>query len=197
MPASLQATPITAQCQGPSSVWILRVPWFRCLSSSGVELAGSKDPLSSNGNYRLPLHTPIKNSGYLIIQVTKNGRSLRALVTGYSQGLHYEENDTFISPDTEAAVLLCSLGQKVSLFDYALFLRSCVHGRFDANLPVSYTYPYPEVQEKLSRHIDEPMNTELIFGDDFWKETCWMPPCETQFFEPGVSNTVDTRAPFA
>ena len=47
------------------------------------------------------------------------------------------------------------------------------------------SYGYPEVQEKLSRHIDEPMNTELIFGDDFWKETCWMPPCETQFFEPG------------
>ncbi|MEA2038574.1 MAG: alpha/beta hydrolase [Thermodesulfobacteriota bacterium] len=124
------------------------------LDSSGEELAGSTMPISSNGVYHLQLHTEMPASDeYLIARVTRNGRSLRALVTGFSSGSEYEENDTFISPDTEAAVRLCSLGQDVSIYDYALFLRSCVNGVFEMNLPDSSMFPYREIMGELSEAI--------------------------------------------
>ncbi|MBC8431313.1 MAG: hypothetical protein H8D96_05280 [Desulfobacterales bacterium] len=123
------------------------------LDSLGEELARSTMPLSSDGIYHLQLHTPMPGSEYLIVRVTQNGRSLRAMVTGFSNGSDYAENDTFISPTTEAAVRLCTLGQDVSIYDYALFLRSCVDGRFKVNLPDSALFPYREIMGELSEAI--------------------------------------------
>ncbi len=123
------------------------------LNSSGEELAGSSSPLSSDGSYRLQLHTPMPVSEYLTVQVMRKGRTLRALVTGFSNGSNYLENDTFISPDTEAAVQLCTLGEGVNLHDYALFLRACVNGLFEINLPHSSLFPYREIMGELSEAV--------------------------------------------
>jgi hypothetical protein len=123
------------------------------LDSSGEELARSTVPLSSDGTYHLKLHTQMPASEYLMVQVTRNGRSLRALVTGFSRGSNYTGNDTTISQDTEAAVQLCTLGRDVSLYDYALFLRSSVNGVFEINLPHSSLFPYREIMSELSESI--------------------------------------------
>ena len=139
------------------------------LHSSGQELARTTIPLSSDSIYHLELHTKMPASdGYLIARVTRNGRSLRALVTGFSPGSEYEENDTFISPDTEAAVRLCTLGQDVSIYDYALFLRSCVDGRFEVNLPDSSLFPYREIMGELSEAIAAYFDgdTDILPGED-------------------------------
>jgi hypothetical protein len=138
------------------------------LNSSGEELARSEVSLSSDGVYHLPLNAPMPDSEYLIAQVTRNGRSLRALVTGFSTGSDYEGNDTIISPDTEAAVRLSSLGHDMSLYDYALFLRSCVDGRFELDLPNSYGFPYREMIGGLSEAVAAYFNggMEFLPGED-------------------------------
>ncbi len=120
------------------------------LDSTGKELTKNTMPLSADGSYRLSLHTPLPETNYLIAQVTRNGRSLRALITGFAHGDDYAEQDAVISPDTEAAIRLCSLGQTVSLQDYALFLQSCINGTFDIDLPNSNQFPYREVMGELS-----------------------------------------------
>jgi len=130
------------------------------LDSSGRELASNTTPLSADGHYYLELHTPMPETDYLVARVTRNGRSLRALVTGFSEGDDYGEEDTFISPATEAAVQLCSLGHTVSLHDYVLFLQSCVNGAFELNLPNSYGFPYRELMNELTD------KTAAYFGGD-------------------------------
>ena len=90
---------------------------------------------------------------YLILRVNRNGRTLRALVTGFSKGDDYTGEDTYVSPGTEAAVTLCALGNTVSLHDYALFLQSCVNGTFETDLPNSYRFPYRELMGTLSNQM--------------------------------------------
>ncbi len=129
--------------------------------SAGVELASNTTPLDADGDYQLQVPTPIPDAEFFIVQVTRNGRSLRALVTGYFGQNQYAGEDSLISADTEAAVMLCSLGQNVSIYDYTLFLNSSENGIFDPNLPDSCRFPYREVIGELSQETADYFDGDL------------------------------------
>lgn len=144
-PASISGQVVGAEAQGGI---------VELLDSSGNILATSENTLESDGTYyfNLNAYTPFSDE-YLIVRVTQDGRFMRALITGFPGRGDYAGEDAIISPDTEAAIQLCTLGEYISIYDYAQFLHGTENGIFDENLSASLLFPYREVHDLAAAQV--------------------------------------------
>ncbi|NCC24739.1 MAG: hypothetical protein EOM25_05995, partial [Deltaproteobacteria bacterium] len=124
------------------------------MNANGTIFGRSSGPVQGDGRYSVPVTTwPWPD--HAIIQVEKDGRILRAVVLGYPGQGAYEAEDTFVTPDTEAAVLLCTVGQRLSVADYVLFLQASVNGTFAPDLRDAVTFPYRDLLAHASALAEE------------------------------------------
>lgn len=113
-------------------------------------------PVDKSGQYVIKFNSDsLASAEYLLLKAVREGKSVRAVVTGYPGQGDYSGNDTYISPDTEAAVLLCTLGEYLSVEDYAQFLRAADKGVFDESLAASLTFPYREIHDDVATAVTD------------------------------------------
>ncbi|MFH1138573.1 MAG: hypothetical protein V1816_21060 [Pseudomonadota bacterium] len=101
------------------------------LDENGQVLASSRDAVDAQGWYRLPIFTQIPSSDYHVLRLVKDESILRAALIGYTGQVAYTGLDASISPESEAAFILCGLTEEFNFSEYAAFLRAMVDGVFN------------------------------------------------------------------
>lgn len=125
------------------------------LDAEGNRVSTIPVGLDQNGHFLLAVPGPIPESPYFILKLDSSGKTARAVVTGFDGQSEYSAQETVISPDTEAAFLLCSLSGRFRHGDYAAFLGACRDGVFDGELPRSSEFPFREVLHLVSAGVTE------------------------------------------
>jgi len=119
--------------------------------------------INSDGEFSISFNdTSVSSDEYLVLKASKDSKSLRALVTGYNGQGDYDGDDTYISIDTESAILLCTMSEYVIVVDYAAFLQGTENGIYDETLPSSLNFPYREVHEEVAFQVTAFLNGTAV-----------------------------------
>lgn len=122
------------------------------LDPDGKTLASAN--VSDDGSFNIGFDRALEKAPYYLLQLSLDGRILRAAVTGYDGKGKYSGPDTVVSPMTEAAVLACSATGSFRPGDYGPFLRSVEEGTYNSSCPDSYTFPYHAFIEQLGEEVE-------------------------------------------
>jgi hypothetical protein len=148
----------SANPSGPSSAlsgWVVAYDAtggdVELLTQEGTVLARSPNAVQADGSFRITVPTP--TGSYQVLRVTKDGRVARAFVTGFYGQQNYAGPDTYVSPATEAAVIVCSLETPVEQEDYGAFLKSSSEGVFRQDDPNAFEFAFRDVMPELITEV--------------------------------------------
>jgi pimeloyl-ACP methyl ester carboxylesterase len=141
------------------------------LDKNGRVLASTDNAVDGQGEYRLAVTGPLPKSDYFCLRLVKGQAMLRTMVTGYTGQATYDALDTQISPESEAAFILCGLTPEFNFSEYAAFLRAMADGEFDPEDVLEAGVYFHEIIDDVALLVAEDFE-EGVAATDLFVDIC-------------------------